>query len=351
MALDELRSRCNQAWLAIARADAEARRQLDRLRELLRHDGAARGRIDSEDISVVVFGSLARGEWTSGSDLDWTLLVDGGADPDHAHTAQRMKELLEEGHFVPPGPTGVFGNLSFSHPLIHQIGGQDDTNRNTTQRMLLLLEAQPVDRADAYDRVIRGILRRYLQNDFRAFRLKVPRFLLNDLHRFWRTVCVDYASKFRERAGRSSALRNIKLRMSRKLIFAAGLVTCYACDPRLLAQRDPAVAQSPTVEGMVDYLRRLVARRPLDVIAEALQRWGRPETAEALLGAYDTFLSRLDDPAVRAHLSDLDPAQAEADGRFQELVEVSRSFDSALQRLFFDDSADLAALNREYGVF
>ncbi len=26
----------------------------------------------SEDTSLVVFGSLARGEWTSGSDLDWT---------------------------------------------------------------------------------------------------------------------------------------------------------------------------------------------------------------------------------------------------------------------------------------
>ena len=33
----------------------------------------------SEDTSLVVFGSLARGEWTSGSDLDWTYLIDGGA--------------------------------------------------------------------------------------------------------------------------------------------------------------------------------------------------------------------------------------------------------------------------------
>lgn len=34
---------------------------------------------DSEDTSLVVFGSLARREWTTGSDLDWTYLVDGQA--------------------------------------------------------------------------------------------------------------------------------------------------------------------------------------------------------------------------------------------------------------------------------
>ena len=31
----------------------------------------------SEDTSLVVFGSLARQEWTSASDLDWTYLIDG----------------------------------------------------------------------------------------------------------------------------------------------------------------------------------------------------------------------------------------------------------------------------------
>lgn len=36
----------------------------------------------SEDTSLVVFGSLARGEWTSKSDLDWTFLIDGGANSD-----------------------------------------------------------------------------------------------------------------------------------------------------------------------------------------------------------------------------------------------------------------------------
>src|SRR5580704_431746 len=39
--------------------------------------------LDTEDISVVVQGSLGRGEFTSDSDIDWYLLVDGIADPHH----------------------------------------------------------------------------------------------------------------------------------------------------------------------------------------------------------------------------------------------------------------------------
>jgi len=36
--------------------------------------------LDSEDTSIVVSGSLARDEYTAGSDIDWTLLVDGSVD-------------------------------------------------------------------------------------------------------------------------------------------------------------------------------------------------------------------------------------------------------------------------------
>jgi predicted nucleotidyltransferase len=44
---------------------------------------------DSYDTSVVVFGSLGRNEFTEASDIDWTLLIDGSADPMHLEVTQK----------------------------------------------------------------------------------------------------------------------------------------------------------------------------------------------------------------------------------------------------------------------
>jgi predicted nucleotidyltransferase len=63
---------CTWSHLRDARLRAEAKR-----REL---QVALRG-LDSEDTSIIVSGSLARDEFTDGSDIDWTLLIDGLADP------------------------------------------------------------------------------------------------------------------------------------------------------------------------------------------------------------------------------------------------------------------------------
>lgn len=50
----------------------------------------------SADFSLVVFGSLARNEWTEKSDLDWGLLVDSQAHPEHLPVALQIARLFEE---------------------------------------------------------------------------------------------------------------------------------------------------------------------------------------------------------------------------------------------------------------
>jgi len=141
---------------------AEAKRVRDELDTLLTEQ---LGKYASEDTSLVVFGSIARGEWTRGSDLDWKYLIDGQANSDHLRIAQKISKVVRD-RYTGPGPTGTFGNLAFSHELIHQIGGQHDTNRNTTQRILLLLESSAIGtRTQAYDRVILGVINRYLEED------------------------------------------------------------------------------------------------------------------------------------------------------------------------------------------
>ena len=346
MILEELGQRLGKSWPALGTARAEARAKVELIQKLVQ-DGVNGTAFDSDDISVVAFGSLAREEWTNGSDLDWTLLIDGGVELDHAKAASLLRTKVEAAGLKQPGPTGVFGTMTFSHGLIHQIGGEDDTNRNTTRRMLLLLESRPINADGAYSRVIQAIVNRYLQSDFREFRLSVPRFLLNDLHRFWRTMCVDYANKYRERAGKGWATRIIKLRMSRKLIFAAGMLICFECDPEL----NPALAAEASLAGQVKYLSRRFRQVPLDTISDALLKYGQPATAALILDSYDHFLAAMDDRGWREHLDGLPVGHHPTDSRLRDLMQCSRDFEQGLLQLFFDDNPRLAALTRQNGVF
>ncbi len=106
----------------------------------------------SDDVDIVVFGSLTRREWTSGSDIDWTMLVDGQADPEHRIAARAIQDKLAHIEYknrsLPgPGAEGIFGTMVFGHDIVHNIGGQSDTNRNTTQRIFAAARGSRLARA------------------------------------------------------------------------------------------------------------------------------------------------------------------------------------------------------------
>ena len=285
------------------------------------------GKYASEDTSLIVFGSLARGEWTAGSDLDWTYLVDSQANSDHLRIAQKIGNVVRD-RYAAPGPTGTFGNLAFSHGLIHQIGGQYDTNKNTTQRILLVLESTAIgSRTQAYDRVMLGVINRYLEEDTHLLshdssHYRVPRFLLNDIVRFWRTMAVDFASKQRDREGVGWGLRNAKLRMSRKLIFASGLLICFSAmlDPELKKQISAVKSTDDDAvrSNLANHIRSLVMLTPLEVLEKSVKDYSVERgVAEDLFGAYGEFLAMLADEGIRKSLGKLRAKDSRTDPTFQ----------------------------------
>ncbi len=309
-----------------------------------------------DDASFVVFGSLARGEFTAGSDLDWTLLVDGRADRGHPEAVRKLSRALTAAQVRKPGPSGVFGNLAFSHPILHQIGGQDDSNRNTTQRILLLLESEAVGHAEPHSRLVDLILDRYISEDRGLLftRSKAPlvaRVLLNDISRYWRTLTIDFLQKQGERDD-GWALRNIKLRLSRKLIFISGLIACFS--PELYGEREAFLAEGKVApERLVPFLREQLRKAPLESLAEVCLRTTiRPETAIALFDTYDRFLGALNDPERRDALKRCRQDELGNSTIFRDLSRLARRFqDEGVNHLFFEDDPLLRTLIIAYGVF
>jgi hypothetical protein len=316
-------------------------------------------RLVPADTSVVVFGSLARGEWTNGSDVDWTLLVDGPADPAHLEVVQHITRHLKRLGYKDPGRTAMFGGLTFSHDLVHRIGGEHDSNRNTTQRILLLLESETVGTEDlARDRVIRQILQRYVEedHDYREpsdWTPQIPRFLLNDVVRYWRTMAVDAAAKRREREGEGWALRNFKLRMSRKLIFAAGLAACVTCKLRPSEQLRNGTSTSDEAfcSAMTELLFESVNRTPIEILAHTILAFEAFDAGHLMYGAYDSFLGILGDTDKRNRLEKLTVDNAYSDPLFQEARQIGRKFQDGLGKLFFETDPDLTKTTQHYGVF
>jgi hypothetical protein len=148
----------------------------------------------ADDISIVVFGSWAREELTPGSDDDWAVLVSrkfAAYDPDVVRAMAAAQGNLG-GDGRSPGSQDVFGVPFDAKSLVEHIGLDADTNRNFTRRMLLLLESRELA-GTVHAACWQMILDRYLE--FGIKNNRPPRFLLNDIVRYWRTICVDFEGK------------------------------------------------------------------------------------------------------------------------------------------------------------
>jgi hypothetical protein len=321
------------------------------------------------DSALVLFGSFARYEMLKGSDCDWSLLIDGVVNIRHTALERTLVSAIQKAGLKAAGATRTFGNMIFSHELVHCIGGAADSNKNLTIRMLLLLESRCVNlspmNSHVWKNIVHNILARYFEEDvhFRAKQNhRVPRFLLNDLTRYWRTICVDYAAKYRERDGEGWALRNAKLRFSRKLLYAAGLAFCLSCelDPPTNVQNDlfglpPNPGAKPYIESAIQF----ALTPPLEYLAAFVDTYvqdtnKRKKIATRVFGSYNNWLILLNDAQARLKLEELPSSDARNNPCFKKVRDEGKLFARGLQELFFNRDGDtdpIAKLSLDYVGF
>lgn len=262
--------------------------------------------------TVLVCGSYARREAAGPSDVDY-FLVSEEEDGRQEHLIKDINRVVARLDLKPPSQGGPFAGEHTRQSIVQNIGGANDSNDDITRRMLLLLEGDWLFNEKGFRGFRREILRKYLRADIPDH--QVALFLLNDIIRYWRTICVDYEYKTTAEE-KPWAIRNVKLVFSRKLLYASGLFSV-------------ALTADMSIERKVERLEELFDLRPLDRVVHIC---GTATTRE-MLRCYDVFLDSISDDTKRRHLESLERDKRD-DQLFRKIKNEGHQFTLELLKLF-----------------
>ncbi len=275
----------------------------DRLKELSLDNAAL----------LVCCGSYARREASEQSDIDYVMVSDD------TETATDLNQRVgsEICSIVPNSPSedGAFGKPVSRSEILANIGGDDDSNKNITRRILLLLEGEWLFNKEGLRDFRREILERYIGEGMTDHQLAL--FLLNDIIRYYRTVAVDYEFKISGNGiPKPWAIRNIKLVFSRKLLYASGLFSIAMTADR---------ARNEKIEMLEDLFDRPVMERMIKICGKAAM--------EPVLTSYNCFLEKLEDLKTRKYLETLE-IEKRNDPIFREIKNEGHHFTRELLKVF-----------------
>lgn len=236
------------------------------------------------DVCVFAAGSLGRFETGRISDLDVFIICDrkgrriGERSITKRATGELFKDLnvlIERLRLPPFSGYGKFLKVHELDDLIKATGDpRDDQENFFTTRLLLLLESQPISNDPLYESAIQSVIENYFK-DGKGRRDFQPLFLLNDILRYWRTLCLNYE---RDRAlEKPWWKRNLNLKFSRKLtVFSTVL----------------AIVSKQLND--VDQFKEFSKKVPLERLASVLDKIDDPNLAsrfDDILCDYESFLA------------------------------------------------------------
>lgn len=177
------------------------------------------------EVSIFVVGSIARHEVGNNSDLDIFLISrDKVPNLQQIHIFSKLIEINKRLGFPPFSNDGQFLTIHNLNDLKNKAGYPEDDSLNLfTTRMLMILESKVIYNEKLYREILSEIIEHYLR-DRKGHEEFKPLFLLNDILRFWRTLCLNYEALRHDR-NRPWRKKNINLKFSRLLTVFSTVLT------------------------------------------------------------------------------------------------------------------------------
>lgn len=244
-------------------------------------------------ITVYCAGSLGRGDIGKLSDLD--LFILSGEDKD---TISRLNEveilsaairINRELDYKEFSNDGQFLKVYYKHALLDAVGDpKDDSQNSFTARMLMLLESTPVCNRLIYEEYLDTFIEHYFR-DSRGKRSFRPLFLINDILRYWRTLCLNY-ELIRDDRTKPWRKKNINLKFSRMLTVFGTIL--------------PIVAKPVSTAECVKELSGMSPHQRLAFGLDHLADDTLTDEYQQLLESYEMFITWKEDLGSQINLED-----------------------------------------------
>lgn len=270
------------------------------------------------DLCIYAAGSLARHETGRESDLDLFFISRGDPKSENSRTISRLGEiqifsdlirLNEELSLDPFSGDGKYLKIHELKNIIDGTGSSEDDSENLfTTRLLLLLESKMLAGQLVYSSAVELVLENYFRDgrgrkDFR------PLFLLNDILRYWRTLCLNY-ERDRAQPDKPWWKRNLNLKFPRKL-------TVFSTVLAMIATRMSTANEFAAISAMT----------PMERLAYALDTMNDPEFEAAFASTLDDYEFFL---AAKSHRDLEEPTPAQ----LGDYSERAQRFDQFFQAVF-----------------
>ncbi len=211
------------------------------------------------DTCIYATGSYGRFEASRYSDLDLFFVRQGSEKKNAISVVEKsltdaaVVKACRKLKFPEFTKGGIYLQVHYLDDILNLLGGHEDDYRNLfTARMLLLLESVSIFNEGIYNKAIGEIIDSYFRDYHDHEKDFLPIFLVNDIQRFWRTLCLNFEHR-RNRGGdisdyqkNRSHLANFKLKFSRLLICYSMIISIMAIkgaiDPQKILE---VVEQTP----------------------------------------------------------------------------------------------------------